>query len=466
MYPVSTGFKTAVRDSHVAVIRAEVWRADAQVLTLEATGGQVEVDARRGVRRTCQLTIPAPDPQQVIVQVTQTYLALARDHATYTAMAASVSAYSGLVVSEGQAVEYVDAGIVPDTEWSPLAPFGNELRLWRGITYSTMMESSTTYQQLAAEHGTYLLLAAEGVYATLNTATLDAAEVTELVPLGVFVITKVTVTSGPGGTQVNVSGSDRSLRISRNRWTEPYTVDGGNVATALRALLEDRWDDVVCSFAATDATVNRAVLGLETSNDPWADAVKIAEAAGLDLFFDGDGVARLEPVRDYDTATADATYLEDEEAMVLDVSRSLTAERTYNGAIVAGEGSEATGVFRGEAWDDDPASPTYRYGPFGQVPIFYASPLMTSDAMCNQAALTILAKKRGLQEAVEWSQIVDPSLDVGDVIGVYSSGAKVNKVMVLDRVTVPLGAAEPMRAVARTVRSLGATGFDEEESGG
>jgi hypothetical protein len=461
MYPVSTAFKEAVRRSHLSIVKAEVWRGDTKILTLEPIGGQVEVDARRGVRRTCQVSVVAPDPTLVLDRQAATYANLANEYATYAVLAASVTAYANLELTDASVTTEVDAGIVPDSALSALAPFGNELRLWRGIRVER--EVGDNYADLSSEYDDYADLDAS--YATygelqqgITTETVD-----ELVPLGVFVITKVDVATAGDGTTVVVTGSDRSLRISRARWTEPYQVSG-NTASAVQDVLEDRWDDVQVDFTATDKSVNKARFGLETDNDPWKDATKLATAAGMELFFDGDGIARMIPVRDYETATPDAIYQENEEAMILTLSRSLTNETTYNGVIAAGESSEASVTYRGEAWDEDIDSPTYRYGPFGEVPLFYASPLLTSDDMARQAAESILAKKKGTTEAVEWSQIVDPSLDVGDVVAVTNARSKVDRLMVLDRLIIPLAPAAAMTAVARTIRSLGGTGFEEAES--
>ena len=465
MYAVSAEFKEQVRRSHQSLVRAEVWTGDSKILTLEPLDGSVDVDARRGVRRTCSLIVAAPDPTVELERQPGSYADLAAAYANYTALAAAAATYGQLVSGELTEVE-VDAGIVPSSPFSAIAPFGNELRLWRGIRVRRALTDSTTYGELAAAYATYASLSASvASYGALNASTTIEVEEDEYVPLGVFLITNVEIGTQGGGTTVTINGSDRSLRVARARWTQPYTVDSGtNVATGITELLADRWTDVETAFSDTAETLNRAVFGLETENDPWKDARKLAAAAGLELYFDPDGIARLDPVQDYETATPDLAYLEDEEAMVLDLARSLTNETTYNGVIATGEGSEASATFRAEVWDDDPESPTYRYGPFGEVPTFFSSPLLTSDEQAAKAATTILANKRGTQEAVSWSQIVDPSLDVGDVIRVVNAATKVDRLMVLDRLSIPLSPAAAMSATARTVRSLNGTGFEESDA--
>lgn len=454
MYPVSAEFKSAVRGSHRALIRAEVWSGDRKVLDLQPIAGQVEVDGRRAVRRTCSLTVQASRPTTATLRESAFYSDLGTDYATYTALAAAFPAYGPMALTGDTITVQVDDPIVPGTAFDALAPFGNELRLWRGLTVTRRLP--LTYGTLT---GIYSALAtAYATYGTLGQA-YTIAQVDEYVPLGVFLITDVDVVDGEQGIRVDVQGSDRSLRVARARWTRPYQIaSGSNAATAVADLLASRYDDVITGFPSTSETVGQTVLGTETENDPWRDAVKIAQAAGFDLYFDGDGVARMDPAEDYETATPDEVYLENDEAMILSLTRRLSNERTYNGVIATAEGSDVGDTFRAEAWDDDPASPTYRFGPFGEAPLFFSSPLITSQEQAQAAAESRLSKIKGATEAVDWAQIVDPSLDVGDVIEVRNTGAKVSRLMVLDRLTIPLDPSQPMAAVARTVRSLAGVG--------
>jgi hypothetical protein len=133
------------------------------------------------------------------------------------------------------------------------------------------------------------------------------------------------------------------------------------------------------------------------------------------------------------------------------VSRSTNANTTYNGVVVTGEGTSADTPVRAEAWDDDPTSPTYRYGPFGEVPRFYSSPLITTEAQAQSAAESLLRKVTGVTEGLQWSFVTDPSVQAGDVAHVISSATRVNRIMIIDAVTIPLAVTGAMAAVGRTV---------------
>lgn len=464
MYPTSTAFKSAVRGSHKAIVKAEVWKQNQKILDLNVDAGSVEIDARRTVRRTCQLRVVSGVPQVIETPVFNTYANLASGSATYSILSTKGSSYGELVVVVSVTQETIGESLVPENAQDVLAPLGNEIKLWRGVELVQENEVSNTYAQLSAQYATYSVMNSAGLkYGELVIITTTTSTVQEYVPLGVFQITNVEIERGDNGMSIVVSGADRSLRVSRARWTNSYKVaQDTNVATAIGNLLSDRYADVETSFVTTTAGTGSAVLGTETDNDPWQDAQKIAESAGLELFFDGTGVAVLQETRDFDNASPDAVYRENDEAMVLSLRRKLTNEQTYNGVVVTAESTSNDTVFRVEAWDDDPESPTYRYGSFGQVPFFYYSPLIRTQDQATSAATARLQKVKGVIENVDWTQITDPSLDVGDVIAVYNTDTKLERLMVLDRLTIPLRPSESMSAVARTVRSLNGVSFAEE----
>jgi hypothetical protein len=414
MYPVSTAFKELVRQSHQMILRVEVWQGGDQVAELYPIDGSVEIDGRRTHRRTCELVLAAEN------------------------------------------------GLVPGVNPSVLSPYGNEIAIWRGLRVPGSQQFQKTYAQLAAAFATYTALDAAFVtYTDLGETFLVEFEVDEWVPQGVFLITEVDVDSGSGAT-LRVRGVDRSLRISRNRWVARYVTEPDDTLdSVLEDLLRSRWPQVETDFDESVITVPRRVLGLDTANDPWKDAQDIALASGFDLFFDQSGVAVLQPAIAYTEMEPQETYLEDSEAMVLSVARGLTSERSYNGAVVTGESSNGRNVYRGEAWDNNPSSPTFRFSAYGQYPQFYSSSAIKSNDQAQAAAAKLVSLSKGLVESFEWVQIVDPSLDAGDYVRVRNTLANVDRAFVIDRLTLPLGPSQPMSCVARTIRIDGR--FDEDE---
>jgi hypothetical protein len=272
-----------------------------------------------------------------------------------------------------------------------------------------------------------------------------------LIPLGVFLVTDLDYDEA--GMSLTLNGSDRSLRISRARLVDPYTIAAGtDLAQALTDLLHDRWGACPVAFTATDtgaATVPaQVVLDVGESSDPWAGAQALAQAAGFNLYFDTNGLARLRIPPDLARTQADYTYSGGEAAVVIASTVHLSYDKTYTGVVASGEGTGVATPLRSVVWDTDPSSPTYYLGPAGMVPYFYSSPLLTTQASCDAAAATLLSSVTGKSEQVGWTQVVNPMHDAWDVVDITHPDGSVHRYL-LDQITMPLSAADPMSATAR-----------------
>ena len=418
MYPVTPEFLQAIRYSHNATTRVEVRSGGRTVLIIYPNSGTVTVDSRNLARRTVSLSLSDDSTRNTLVRVPvyNTYGDVASDYVDYSSLDAFASAYPEIKFISRYDVDLPPAEFVPETGFSPLSPFGNELHIWRGITY-------------------------------------DDGSV-EDVPLGVFIITNVEVSDNDQGVVINVNGVDRSLKVARNRWTAPYVATAGNIVDVIETILIDRFTDIEIDFPDVDLQINQLVF--QTGADPWAGVVSVAEKSGYDLYFDAEGVCTLQAFPDPSTATPSTFYLENEEAMLLGINRRITTEYTYNGVILTAEGTAMLEPYRAEAWDDDVNSPTYRYGPFGEVPIFLTSTLLTSLEVAQSSAQKLLGRYTGAAEEISWSQIVNPAHDVYDIVQVQNSGARINVVLIIDSMSIPLSPTESMSAKARAVRFLAA----------
>jgi len=369
MYPSSAAFKAAVRTDHIVVSKAEVWASDQKLQEINISDGSVKIDSGSAVRRTCEIT-----------------LVTSRD----------------------------SDNLVPNNDFDVLTPFGNELRLYRGVQYA------------------------------------DGTE--EYVPLGVFVITEVSINDSNEGVSIKLAGEDKSIRVSRAKWTQPYQMVSGTLEASITALLKDRFPDAEISFPTTNVTVNQVLLGAENDNDPWKDAVEIAELVGFDLFFDQNGVVQMKQFPTLDGSVVVALFTEGAGTTITQLNRTISTKSTFNGVIYTIEGSDVVLPIRVEAWDEDSSSPTYRYGVFGQVPTFIETNLLASSSEAVRAAASLLNTYIGSQEVVNWDSLVDPSLDVQDVVYVKSNGAKIDRLVIIDTLDIPLTPEGSMKADARTVR--------------
>lgn len=310
---------------------------------------------------------------------------------------------------------------VPSSGSDLFQVYGNEIRLYRGVKY---MDGTT-----------------------------------EMVPLGVFGIDTVEISEDQGAVQIALSGSDRSSRISRARWTDPYAIaKGTNLSTAVDTLLATRFPGVPTALAATAYTTPAITFGAngqdQSSSDPWKDAVGLCADAGFDLYFDANGIAVSVPTPIQGVAAAVIAYGGSDVEVITAAKRSISNAEVYNGIIVTGEGSGVALPVRAEAWDMDPASPTYRLGPFGDVPTFYSSPLITTLQQAQDTANAMLAKLQGRNEVLEWDQVVNPALDAWDMVKITVPNLKVNRYCLIDTLTIPLEAGGAMSASTRVMQDL------------
>lgn len=307
--------------------------------------------------------------------------------------------------------------LVPATAADLLHPSsGNEIRLYRGVTFA------------------------------------DAT--TELATLGTFRIGRPKITDAGSSLSIELRGQDRAKKVQRARWTDTYVVASGtNVGTAIAELLATRVPGLdYTNFAVTSYTTPRVVFGESTENDPWRDAQGLAAAIGYELFFDPSGNPVLRSVPDADTAPLTFTYAEGASAHLLRLEREIDAERTYNGVIVIGEGTGLAAPVRAEAWDTDPASPTYYEGDYGRHPYFLTSPFITTTGQAQAAADGRLRQVLGTTEHVRFDGLVNPAHDAGDLVRLVRARARVDSFHLLSSLNVPLGPEETMAATTRERR--------------
>jgi uncharacterized ubiquitin-like protein YukD len=154
MYPTSGDFKTAVAIDHKVIAKAEVWSSDRKLIDLDIDKGKVSVTTSNSIRRSCEINLTT---------------------------------------------DRTSANLVPEDGFDFIAPFGNQLKVYRGIEFA------------------------------------DGTE--EYIPLGVFVITEVLVQDKNEGVSIIIKGEDKSIICSRNKWTSTYQMVNGSLETSLTALL-------------------------------------------------------------------------------------------------------------------------------------------------------------------------------------------------------------------------------------
>jgi hypothetical protein len=316
-------------------------------------------------------------------------------------------------------VEDPTGALTPRTASDLLAPYGPELHLSRGIIYA------------------------------------DGTK--ELAPLGVFRLSQSQPHSGSDGTTLTLTGYDRARTVQRAALADFYVIAAGtNIATAIKALIQQQVPALVDGlFNLIPTTVTTPAMTLEPGADPWAAAQTLAQAAGCDLYFDQVGRATMTPVVNPQTAAPVASYVEGTGGLLLSSDPLLDDTDGYNQVVVMSSNSNANPPVMAVATDTNPNSPTYNGGPYGTVtaPVI-RSDLATTSAVALSMAQAQLYRGFGVTQKVSFEGIVNPALDASDVITIKRAAVRLSGNYVLDQLTIPLGADQPMPGITRQVAFL------------
>lgn len=297
-------------------------------------------------------------------------------------------------------------GMWPNRGDSLLAPYGNEVFVRRGIKYG------------------------DGV--------------TEWVSLGYFRLDTPEQDRVPDGP-ITLTGADRMAGIVDGRMLAPRpfpanTTYGTVVATLVGEIYP--WATIEWDDSTDSQQIGRQVIAEEDRYEVLDDLVT---SVGKVWWWDHRGVLVIKTPPAPTTPVWEVNH--GASGVLVAMSRRLTREGVYNAVVATGEGADTAKPVRAVVVDNDRTSPTYFYGPFGKVPRFFSSPLITSNGQAALAAASMLTKQLGLPYAVDFSMVPNPALEPYDPVRVTYPGR--SEVHVLDRLTIPLTAEGALTASTR-----------------
>lgn len=231
-------------------------------------------------------------------------------------------------------------------------------------------------------------------------------------PVGTFVVTASEETAEPGIVQL--TGSDRGIRVMKARFERPVTTSGNTVA-AIQSLVTGA-DSRITFTDHTGSTAGHAASLWERDR---ADAVRrLAESIGAVLYFHPDGSAHLWPQPTTEGAIPAWSIGRGRGGAKVSSARGQSQDGVYNAYVVVGEGVDGAAGVTAVARDIDPASPTRYGGPYGKVPRFLRTSLVRTQQQANIAAAAGLARSVGEAWTIDLSGLPNPALEVGDVLSV------------------------------------------------
>lgn len=243
----------------------------------------------------------------------------------------------------------------------------------------------------------------------------------EYVSLGYFRINDVEQPDAPNGT-IRISGADRMAMIVDATFTDPVQFTSTQTyGEVVEWLVTDAYTGAVIEWedeAVRDSPIGRAIA--EESNR-YSLLATVITGLGMNAYFDHRGVF----VIIYPPAGVEPSWVvsRGRGGVLVSAARSISRSGVYNGVIATGDAvTDDAPAARGLAVDSNPDSPTLWGGPFGKVPRSFSSPLLTTDAMAQLAASTVLRRSIGLPYNVDFTAVPNPALEPDDIIAIGLKG--------------------------------------------
>jgi hypothetical protein len=370
--------------------------------------------------------------------------------------------YSGLEVVEfsstfdrGSAIRGSASATIANQDVD-LTPFGDELRLWRGLrlrpkrAYGAFTDYITGGGDYLTGDGVFLVIGDD-----FDIFGEDVLEQTVWVSLGFFPIQSVT----RDGTSLvwSVEGEDRARFIA-----DALTEDSieWTVADTLETKIEELVRDALPSIPFTslyEGTTHLAPAVVhDRSSDPWAIVLESAQAVGYEAFFDSDGRFVWRPEPDLRSADPVVTFTTGVGGNIVADTTSVTRSRrdAFNAAPVVGNNADNTAEYYAMATDDDPNSDTQYDGQFGKKPM----PLDRNEQVDSQAKADASSEARlvanlGMDRTITFDAVPNPVGEPSDAAAFTHDRLGINEAVLVERQS--LGGVEASMSIdARTKRTV------------
>lgn len=301
-----------------------------------------------------------------------------------------------------------------------------------------------------APEGVEDILSPFGTTLLLYMIVTDGPKFEERVPMGVFVISDTPSIEAlkwrwrgrnlSKGDRIQLAFKDSFYKVLRNRFDVP------GVTPSLTSTYDEIQRltrlTVTRNVAVPDGTIPRALVYEEDRLDAVYELAKARDAVPYML---ADGSVSLRPnVWGAPVDTISAANVEEHKrtGTLIGVRRGMSADGVYNRVVVRASGQGAGVLASGEI-TEGPLRASNAGGadsPFGRVPYFLSSQLVTTQAQAaNEVAKWLPRVSRPQATVLEIEEIINPLREVGDVLTVKRLGeqflARVVKVQRTDAKT-------------------------------
>jgi hypothetical protein len=228
------------------------------------------------------------------------------------------------------------------------------------------------------------------------------------VPLGYF---RVQAAARPGDHPrgaIRLAGMDRMVGIVDAELLAPQQFDATRTFGFVFAqLVHPVYPAAVILF---DDELETEEIGrpLVVERSRYEPLRTLAQGRGKILYWDGEGVLRIESAPDPDDPVWEVRA--GRGGVLVAAQEEVTRDDVRNAVVVTSQGGDALAPARAVAIDDGPQSMTRFGGRFGQVPEHISTPAATTAEQAEQAARDTLLRRAGLPHRVSFEAVPNPAL--------------------------------------------------------
>ncbi|GAA0641279.1 hypothetical protein GCM10009548_01830 [Streptomyces malaysiensis subsp. malaysiensis] len=310
----------------------------------------------------------------------------------------SVTVDRGSKVRRNLSLTVADLSLIPWDVTDPLAVYGQQLVVSRGIQF---------------------------------------ADGPEMAPLGTFRIDNPSadVHAGP----ITLTGQSSEAIIQEDAFMVPTTTRGYSTCVeAIQFLIRQTLPDAaIVNLTAGARNPTCPIVVWDAGTDRWDAVVQVATAMQAEIYVDAINRFVIVDVPDPLTSPVVWDVADEEGGTLVSASRTLSRTAVYNAVVVSAENTASgTTPLSAIAYDNDPNSPTRWGGPFGRKPKMVTTALATTQGGCQAIANYMLADLTAPNVQTSASSAPNPALEAGDCIRISAAGRK--ELSIVQSFTVPL----------------------------
>jgi len=272
----------------------------------------------------------------------------------------------------------------------------------------------------------------------------------EIVSLGYHRIDSIEQSRAPNGP-IRITAYDRMIAIKDAELITPVVFyPGTTISQIFNALVLDVYPLATIEFD-DPAMASMAIVSTQVvERNRYKFLYDLVTSFAKIMYWDHRGVLVIKSPPESGTPVWDVNA--GQGGVLISMGRTINREGVYNAVVTLGESTNGTPPVRGEAYDLDPVSPTYYFGPYGKVPMFYTSSLITTVEQADAAARQLLEHTIGLPQVANFNAVPNPALEPMDTISInHVDGIDYH---VIETLSLPLTAQDSQDGTTRRITQI------------